>query len=129
MSMDATAWSALHRTMNTYDGSKKVTRETLRRIATFAVPHKRMLIMFLIMSVITAALAVATPVLAGHVVNAIVNGDAKSTVFKLAGLIALIALADAGFGIFTRWLSSNIGEGLILDLRTKVFDHVQRMPV
>jgi ABC-type multidrug transport system fused ATPase/permease subunit len=129
MSMDATAWSALHRTMMNSQGSHKVTRETLRRIASFAVPHKRQLVMFLIMSVVTAVLAVATPVLAGKVVNSIVDGDSRSTVFKLAGLIALIALADAGFGIFTRWLSANIGEGLILDLRTKVFDHVQRMPV
>ncbi len=129
MSMDATAWSALHRTMNTYNGSQKLTRETLSRIATFAMPHKRKLVMFLIMSVITAVLAVATPVLAGRVVNSIVDGDSRRTVFELAGLIALIALADAGFGIFTRWLSSNIGEGLILDLRTTVFDHVQRMPV
>ena len=93
------------------------------------MPHKRKLVMFLIMSVITAVLAVATPVLAGQVVNSIVDGDSRRTVFELAGLIALIALADAGFGIFTRWLSSNIGEGLILDLRTTVFDHVQRMPV
>ena len=129
MSMDATAWSALHRAMNSSDGSGKVTRETLHRIATFAVPHKRKLVLFLVMSVVTAVLAVATPVLAGRVVNAIVDGDPQSTVFKLAGLIALIALADAGFGIFTRWLSATIGEGLILHLRTTVFDHVQRMPV
>ncbi len=129
MSMDATAWSALHRTMNTTNSSQKLTRETLRRIATFAMPHRRKLILFLVMSVITAVLAVATPVLAGRVVNSIVDGDSRRTVFELAGLIALIALADAGFGIYTRWLSSNIGEGLILDLRTTVFDHVQRMPV
>ncbi|GAA3527481.1 ABC transporter ATP-binding protein [Aeromicrobium panaciterrae] len=129
MSMDATAWSALHRTMMNGEGAHKVTRETLRRIGTFAVPHKRTLILFLMMSVVTAVLAVATPVLAGKVVNAIVDGDSRRTVFELAGLIALIALADAGFGIYTRWLSANIGEGLILDLRTKVFDHVQRMPV
>jgi ATP-binding cassette subfamily B protein len=129
MSMDAAAWSALHRTMTTSPGPQKLTRETLRRIGTFAAPHKRRLIQFLILSVVSAVLAVATPVLAGRVVNAIVNGDAESTVFKLAGLIALIALADAGFGILTRWLSANIGEGLILDLRTTVFDHVQRMPI
>ena len=130
MSMDGAAWNALHRAM-TADGGppQKLTRETLRRIGTFAAPHKRRLIQFLILSVVSAVLAVATPVLAGRVVNAIVKGDSQSTVFRLAGLIALIALADAGFGIWTRWLSANIGEGLILDLRTTVFDHVQRMPI
>ncbi len=127
--MDAVAWTSLYRTMHTQPGSQKLTRETLRRIATFARPHKRRLIQFLILSVVTALLAVATPVLAGRIVNAIVDGDSQSTVFKIAGLIALIAIADAGFGILTRWLSANIGESLIVDLRTTVFDHVQRMPV
>ena len=47
----------------------------------------------------------------------------------IASVIAAVALAEAGVGLLTRWLSSTIGEGLILDLRTAVFDHVQRMPV
>jgi len=44
-------------------------------------------------------------------------------------VIAMVALAEAGFGLAQRWLSANIGEGLILDLRTAVYDHVQTMPV
>ena len=47
----------------------------------------------------------------------------------LAGLIALIAIVEAGIGLLTRWLSANIGESLILELRTSVFDHVQQMPI
>jgi ABC-type multidrug transport system fused ATPase/permease subunit len=50
-------------------------------------------------------------------------------VIGLASLIAVIAVAEAGLGLVTRWLSARIGEGLILDLRTTVFDHVQRMPI
>jgi ABC-type bacteriocin/lantibiotic exporter with double-glycine peptidase domain len=78
---------------------------------------------------VTAALAVATPVLAGRVVDAIVGSDDPSVVYRLTALIAVIAVAEAGLGLLTRWLSATIGEGLILDLRTAVFDHVQRMPV
>lgn len=129
MSMDAAAWNSLHRVMNTQDGPQRLTKETLKRIAGFAAPHKRRLIHFLLLSVVSACLAVATPVLAGRVVNAIVDGDSRSKVFGIAGLIAIIALADAALAIWTRWLSATIGEGLILDLRTTVFDHVQRMPV
>lgn len=77
----------------------------------------------------TALLAVATPVLAGRVVDAIVSGHDSGTVVRLSLLIALVALAEAGLGILGRRLSSTLGEGLILDLRTAVFDHVQRMPV
>jgi len=58
-----------------------------------------------------------------------VAGDEFSLVLRLAILIALIAVAEAGLGLVTRWLSASIGEGLILDLRTAVFDHIQRMPI
>jgi len=74
-------------------------------------------------------LAVATPVLAGRVVDAIVRGAETKVVVALSLLIALIAVAEAALGIIQRWLSARIGEGLIFDLRTAVFDHVQRMPV
>ncbi|MEV0564806.1 ABC transporter ATP-binding protein [Dactylosporangium sp. NPDC050588] len=102
---------------------------TLRRIAAFARPHKARLAGFLSLSVVTALLAVATPVLAGRVVDAIVGGGSRDTVVTLAVLIAVIALVEAGVGLLARLLSAQIGEGLILDLRTTVFDHVQRMPV
>jgi ABC-type multidrug transport system fused ATPase/permease subunit len=63
------------------------------------------------------------------VVNAIVEGAEQGVVVGIAVLIAVIAVADAGIGLLARWLSATIGEGLILDLRTTVFDHVQRMPI
>ncbi|MFE4056574.1 ABC transporter ATP-binding protein, partial [Streptomyces sp. NPDC059096] len=70
-----------------------------------------------------------TPVLAGRVVDAIVSGGDERVVVRLALLIAVIALAEAGLGLLGRRLSATLGEGLILDLRIAVFDHVQRMPV
>jgi ABC-type multidrug transport system fused ATPase/permease subunit len=72
---------------------------------------------------------VATPVLAGRAVDAIVDGDRLSTVITLAGVIALVALLDTAVGLVERLQSARIGEGLILDLRRAVFDHVQAMPV
>ena len=74
-------------------------------------------------------LTVATPVLAGQVVDEIVDGRDEGRVVTIAVIIALIALLDAVVGIAERWQSSRIGEGLILDLRRAVFGHVQRMPV
>ncbi|CAM5317357.1 ABC transporter ATP-binding protein [Streptomyces abikoensis] len=129
MDMEVTAWTSLRSAMNAEQGRRPVSRATLRRIAAFARPHRRKLGQFLLLSVATALLAVATPVLAGWVVGAIVHGDDAGTVVRLALLIAAIAVAEAGLGLVTRWLSATLGEGLILDLRTAVFDHVQRMPV
>jgi ATP-binding cassette, subfamily B, bacterial len=129
MDMEVTAWMSLYHAMNAEEERRPFSRATLRRIAAFARPHRRQLITFLLLSVVLAVLAVATPLLAGGVVDAIVKGDDVSVVVQLATLIAVIAVIEAGLGILNRGLSARIGEGLILDLRTAVFDHVQRMPI
>ncbi|CAN5264599.1 ABC transporter ATP-binding protein [soil metagenome] len=129
MSMEVTAWNAMYNAMHAQEDRRPFSKATLKRIATFAVPQKRNLSWYLVLSVVTAALAVATPVLAGRVVNARVGGDAVDVVVKLAALIALVALLEAALGLLTRWLSASIGEDLILHLRTTVFDHVQKMPI
>ncbi|MFI6814593.1 ABC transporter ATP-binding protein [Nonomuraea sp. NPDC050328] len=128
MSMEVTAWNQLYR-MNERQERRALSRATLRRVAAFARPHRLRLAWFLGLSVIAAALAVGSPVLAGRVVDTIVGGGPASTVVTIALVIAGLALAEAGIGLLSRWLSASIGEGLILDLRTTVFDHVQRMPI
>ncbi len=129
MSMETTAWTQLHSVMNAEQERRPFARATLRRIGAFARPHRARIARFVLLGVATALLAVATPVLAGKVVDAIVSGDDEGEVVRLALLIALIAVAEAALGILARRLSASLGEGLILDLRTAVFDHVQRMPV
>jgi len=129
MDMEVTAWMSLYHAMNAQDDRRPFSVATLRRIAAFARPHRRQLTLFLALSVVGALLAVATPVLAGRVVDAIVERADVGLVIRLAALIAVIAVAEAGLGLLTRWLSASIGEGLILDLRRAVFDHVQRMPI
>ncbi|WP_371750037.1 ABC transporter ATP-binding protein/permease [Streptomyces sp. NBC_01283] len=127
--METTAWTQLQSVMRAEQDSRPFARATLRRIGAFARPHKRRIVYFVLLSIVTALLAVATPVLAGSVVDVIVKDGDSSLVVRYALLIAVIAVAEAGFGLLGRWLSANLGEGLILDLRTAVFDHVQRMPV
>ncbi len=129
MDMEVTAWMSLYKTMHAEEDRRPFSKATLKRIGGFARPHRLELTWFLLLSIVTAVLAVATPVLAGRVVDAIVESAAQETVVQLAALIALIAVVEAGLGLVTRWLSASIGEGLILDLRTAVFDHVQRMPI
>ena len=129
MDMEVTAWMSMYNAMHAQEDKRPFSRATLRRILQFARPHRPRLLVFLVLTVVTAVLAVATPVLAGRVVDAIVGGDDTSVVYRLTALIAVIAVAEAALGLLTRWLSATIGEGLILDLRTAVFDHVQRMPV
>ncbi|MCE7083325.1 ABC transporter ATP-binding protein [Streptomyces sp. ST2-7A] len=129
MSMEIAAWNTLYNQRHAPDDQRPFSRKTLRRIAGFARPHRRRLVVFLVLSVLGALLAVATPVLAGRVVTVITRQGAPGTIVAIAVLIAVIAVAEAVIGLFSRWLSSRIGEGLILDLRRAVHDHVQRMPI
>ncbi|MDZ5620527.1 ABC transporter ATP-binding protein [Nocardioides sp. HM23] len=129
MSMESIAWNQMYRRMSAPDDRRAFSAATARRILEFARPHRRKLVGFLVLSVAGAALAVATPVLAGRVVDAIVAKSEPRVVVLLALVIAGVAVLDAAMGLVTRWLSAGIGEALILDLRTAVFDHVQRMPV
>ncbi|ABS03299.1 ATP-binding cassette subfamily C protein [Kineococcus radiotolerans] len=127
MSMDSVARSSLWRAMSAPDQTP-FRPGTFRRVLGMARERRRLLALFVAGSVVLAVLAVATPVLAGHAIDAVGARDRRRVV-SIALLIALVALAEAGLGLVVRWLSSRLGEDLILDLRTRVYDHVQRMPV
>ncbi|MFF2022011.1 ABC transporter ATP-binding protein [Streptomyces sp. NPDC058171] len=129
MNMETTAWTQLNGLIHAQQDRRPFRRATLRRIAAFARPHRKPIVRFLLLSIVTSLLAVATPLLAGRVVDAIVSGGPPGTVVRIALLIAVIAVAEAGLGLIERGLSSRLGENLILDLRRAVFDHVQQMPV
>jgi ATP-binding cassette, subfamily B, bacterial len=129
MQMDFGHWMALESAMHGEEQRRRVDPRIVRRIALFARPHWRGLGIFLGFSVMTAVLTVATPVLAGQVVDEITSGRDQGRVVWLAVAIALIAFLDAAFSIGERWQSAKVGEGLILDLRRAVYGHVQRMPV
>ncbi|WP_185292922.1 ABC transporter ATP-binding protein [Mycolicibacterium litorale] len=131
MSIETVARQTLYRQAHARGGDLHALadRALLRRIWRFAARHHRRLAGFVAVSVVSATLAVATPVLAGRVVDEITGGGAPSVVVGLALVIAVVAVAEAAISLLTRWLSSTIGEGLIFDLRTAVFDHVQKMPV
>jgi ATP-binding cassette subfamily B protein len=102
---------------------------TWRRVFRFAKPYRRELLIFLVLVIGDALIGVATPILAGRVVNQITRHGAPHVVVEIAVVIAGLALVDAGLSFAQRWYSARIGEGLIYDMRTQVFDHVQRMPL
>ena len=104
----------------------KIERQTIRRVLGFARPHRRLIVGFLAVTVVDAALVVAPPLLLKLIIDDGVSTGDVTLVVWLAALVALVAVLDAAFGLVTGWLSSRIGEGLIYDLRTQVFAHVQR---
>jgi ATP-binding cassette subfamily B protein len=111
--------------------NRRIGRGTAARVLAFARPYRRDITVFLCAVVLDAIIGVATPVLAGNVVNTITRGApaASAAVIRIAVLIAALAVVDSLLSLVNRWYSARIGEGIILTLRTRVFDHVQRMPL
>ncbi len=109
--------------------NQKLKPETFKRILAFAVPYKVELIYFLIAVVIDASLVVATPLLLRTLIDKGVVPHNGGLVTKLALIVGLLAVADALINMVSRYFSARIGEGLIYDLRSQVFQHVQRQSI
>jgi len=121
----ASAWRAMHQDSSVVQ--HKLAPGTLRRVVSFARPFRRYLAVFLLLTVVSSTIGVITPLLAGDVVNQISGHGTVRGVVIIALVIGGLAVIDALISLGTRWYSSRIGEGLIFDMRTKVFEHVQRM--
>ncbi len=131
MSAHHANWSTMRSfTRDKTVAGQKLAPGTIRRVASFAVPYKRQLTIFLAIVTLSAVIGVITPLLAGNIINQVAGlGGSAGGVVRLALIIAGLAVVDAVLSMGNRWYSSQIGEGLIYDLRTKVYRHVQRMPL
>jgi len=107
----------------------QVKKGTLRRILKFAQQYRRMLGIFLAAVVLDAALSSVAPLLLRAIID---NGIAKHNqglIISLATITAILAVVSAGLSLLERRISSIIGEGLIFDMRARVFEHIQKMPI
>jgi ATP-binding cassette subfamily B protein len=102
---------------------------TVPRILAYARPYRALVAGFIVTLVIDAVLVVAQPLLIQRLIDDGVSVGDSAVVTQSALLIAALAFFAAGLTLISRWFSARIGEGLIYDLRTQVFDHVQRMPI
>ena len=129
MSMHA-AWMT-HRSMTADPSVKeqKLKPGTVKRIISFARPYRTNIFIYLATVVVDAGLVVATPLLLKRLIDEGVIPKDPSVVTNLAILVGLLAIADAGFNMLGRYFSSRIGEGLIYDLRSLVFAHVQKQSI
>ena len=108
---------------------QKLKPGTIRRIASYARPYRVHLTVFLLATAVDAVLTVVNPLLLRDIIDHGILGRNEQLVILLACAVAAVAIFDAVLGFVIRWFSARIGEGLIYDLRTQVFDHVQRQPI
>ncbi|HEV3357563.1 MAG TPA: ABC transporter transmembrane domain-containing protein, partial [Pseudonocardiaceae bacterium] len=106
-----------------------ITPGTWRRMFTFVWPYRRILSAFMAMVILDAAISVVNPLIFREIINKGIIAKDLAVVIDSAGLLAGLAVLDAVLSIGMRWVSARVGESLIYDLRTKVFGHIQRMPL
>ena len=128
--MYASQWHA----MRSFSRDDSVTRQrlkkgTVRRIASYARPYRGKLAFFLTATSLSAVITVTVPLLLGRVIDQGILRHDTGVVLLIAGIVAALAVVGALLAIAQRWFSSRIGEGLIYDLRTQVFKHVQQQPI
>ncbi|MGY1637500.1 ABC transporter ATP-binding protein [Geodermatophilus sp. SYSU D00742] len=110
--------------------ARELPKGTVRRVLGVARPYRRDLTFFVLLVIGSSVIGVLTPLLAGRIINRIAGLEGTpADIVRIALLIAALAVVDAGISLATRWFSARIGEGVIYDLRSRVFEHVQRMPV
>ena len=107
----------------------RMARGTLRRVVRFARPYYRALEVFLVVVLVDAVVTSVTPLVLRAIIDDGILRHREAVVLGLSGLTVGLALADAGLSLVQRRLSAWIGEGLIFDLRSRVFAHVQDMPI
>jgi len=100
-----------------------------RRIAGFARPYRSLLVVFVVLIVFDAVIAAANPWIFRAIIDDGIAKKNESLIVGLAILVAVLAVVDAVLSLWQRWVSARVGEGLILDMRTRVYSHVQQMPI
>ncbi len=108
---------------------QRVTKGTARRMITFARPYRTILIWFLVLVVVEAVIGLINPLLFRSIIDKGIPQHDKSLIIGLALVAAGLAVVDTGLSIGIRWVSAKVGEGLIFDMRSKVFEHIQKMPI
>ena len=127
--MYGSSWHAMR--SFTRDGSvtqQRLKKGSVRRIASYARPYRTQLALFLTATSLSAVIGVAVPLLLRSIINGILRHD-TGIVLWVAGIVLALAVVGALLSVAQRWFSSRIGEGLIYDLRTQVFRHVQQQPI
>nr|WP_306420199.1 ABC transporter ATP-binding protein [Streptomyces javensis] len=108
---------------------QKIKAGTAKRIVPYTRPYRVSICLLLLMTVANAAIVVAVPILFKYLIdNGIAEHD-SDVVVGIAVAVGGLAVLGALLGFGEAWYSARVSEGLVYELRTKVFDHVQRQPL
>ena len=119
----------LHSMSSGTEDSKGIDRKTVARVWSFSTPYRRMVVGFIILIVLGTVIGLIPTLAFRDIIDTAIENKDRSRLNWLGLLVVVSAFASAGISMVDRWLSSRIGEGIIYDLRDKLFRHVQDMPL
>lgn len=108
---------------------KQLSSGTLKRVMTYATEFRVYIFVYLSLLIFDSLLIVAAPLLFMRIVDTAIPNKDSGMVILMSLLIAGTAILGAALGVLSRRMSSTIGEGLIFNMRTQVFDHVQQQSI
>ena len=114
------------------DGSvtqQQLPKGLFKRIASFAKPYRSRLAVFLLLIIVDAVITASTPLFYRAIIDSGILHKNVHLIVVLALVVGALAILDVGISLWQRWISAQIGEGLIFDMRTRVFAHFQDMPI
>lgn len=117
------------RSMREDVADRKLAKGTVRRVLGFAAPYRRQLIIFLVLVVFSGIIGAANPLILKEIIDRGIVESRTGLVVVLAAAVAGLAIVDGGVSLGQRYMSARVGEGLVCDLRTGIYSHVQRMPL
>jgi ATP-binding cassette, subfamily B, bacterial len=125
------SWGLIHRFGHLDERvlDQKLPPGIVRRIGGFAAPYRRLLALFLVLILVGVALTAVNPLIYRAIIDDGILKHDGHVVIQLALLVGTLAVVGSAFSLCQRWVSTRVGEGLIFDMRTKVFAHIQEMPV
>jgi ATP-binding cassette, subfamily B, bacterial len=109
--------------------SQKVKPGTTRRVAQYARPYRQAIVTFVLAAMLDAIIIVTYPVLLAVIIDRGILPRNADVVVGVACVLAVLGVVDAVLNVIQRLFSARAGQGLICDLRTQVFEHVQRQPI
>jgi ATP-binding cassette, subfamily B, bacterial len=108
---------------------QRVKPGTAKRTLLFALPYTRLLVLFLFVVIVAATIGMVNPLLYRQIINdGILKGN-SALIIRIAVIVAILGVLDGALGMTQTYLASKIGVGILLSLRTRLFEHIQRMPL
>jgi ATP-binding cassette, subfamily B, bacterial len=104
-----------------------VRRANLRRIGRLFREYRLKLLLVSVLIVFSACLGVVSPFLLRGILDTAIPDQNMGLLSLLAGGMIVISLATGAISVVQSYLSTQVGQSVMHDLRTSVYRHLQRL--